>query len=85
MIWIPVALVAASFVGYCWWDIAQQLTTQHLPKWAWAAICAISVPLGGVIYLAVGRAPATKLTDADLYGHVELDAPTSDTTDRNEL
>jgi hypothetical protein len=30
---------------------------RYLPKWAWVLICIASVPLGGVIYLLIGRQP----------------------------
>ena len=29
----------------------------NLPKWAWALIICVSIPLGGILYLAVGRGP----------------------------
>ena len=29
--------------------------TRYLPKWAWTGICVSSIPLGGIIYLAIGR------------------------------
>ncbi len=50
----PLIILAVSFVGYCLHDIARH-DVNHLPKWAWVLICVLSVPLGGVIYLLVGR------------------------------
>ncbi|MHC8528926.1 PLDc N-terminal domain-containing protein [Lactococcus garvieae] len=26
-----------------------------MPKWAWALVCIISIPLGGILYFIVGR------------------------------
>ncbi|MFZ0491738.1 MAG: PLD nuclease N-terminal domain-containing protein [Acidimicrobiia bacterium] len=51
---VPILVVAAAFIIYCWIDIARS-NVRYLPKWAWAIICTISVPLGGIIYLLVGR------------------------------
>ncbi|MGN6482810.1 MAG: PLDc N-terminal domain-containing protein [Thermomicrobiales bacterium] len=52
---LPVFVLLAGFVIFCWWDIARQDSVNYLPKWLWAIICVISVPLGGIIYLLVGR------------------------------
>ena len=48
-------VVAVGFVIYCWVDIARAEKVKYLPKWGWAIICAISVPLGGILYLALGK------------------------------
>lgn len=53
---LPLALLAVGFVVYCLVDIARS-EVRHLPKWAWMLICVASIPLGGVIYLLVGRRP----------------------------
>ncbi len=47
-------MLALAFVGYCLVDIARH-DVRHLPKWVWALICLLSVPLGGIVYLLVGR------------------------------
>lgn len=51
---IPVIVVAVGFIGFCLYDLAHH-DVKYLPKWAWALICCLSVPLGGVVYLLVGR------------------------------
>jgi hypothetical protein len=51
---VPIVVVALAFVVYCWIDIARH-DVKYLPKWAWAIICTVSVPLGGIVYLLVGR------------------------------
>ena len=53
----PLLILALAFVIYCWVDIARN-EVKHLPKWVWAIIAIISVPIGGIIYLVVGRDPA---------------------------
>ena len=51
---IPVAVMAVGFMIYCVVDIARH-DVKHLPKWAWVLISCASLPLGGIIYLLVGR------------------------------
>lgn len=51
----PVVVLAVAFVAYCLVDLYRAPSVRHLPKWAWAVICVVSVPLGGIIYLTVGR------------------------------
>jgi hypothetical protein len=52
----PLLVLLAGFLIYCLIDLARS-EVQHLPKWAWAIVCVISVPLGGIIYLTMGRKP----------------------------
>ena len=52
----PVLILLVGFVLYCLVDLSRS-EVQHLPKWAWAIICVISVPLGGIVYLTAGRKP----------------------------
>jgi len=51
---LPLIILALAFVGYCLWDLSRN-DVRYLPKWAWAVICLISIPIGGIIYLTVGR------------------------------
>lgn len=51
---IPLALLSLAWVGYCWYDIVRS-DVKHLPKWAWALIVVLSVPVGGIAYLLIGR------------------------------
>jgi hypothetical protein len=51
---LPLALLLVAFVGYCLVDLARG-EVRYLPKWAWAVICLVSVPVGGLVYLLVGR------------------------------
>ena len=50
----PILILLLAFVGYCLWDLTRT-NVRYLPKWAWVIIVVISVPLGGILYLAVGR------------------------------
>ena len=53
---LPVVLLALAFVVYCLVDLARS-DVRYLPKWLWAVVCVLSVPLGGIVYLLVGRDP----------------------------
>ena len=55
----PIVVAAAAFIGYCLYDLSRS-GVKHLPKWAWALICIISVPAGGIVYLLVGRVPGDR-------------------------
>lgn len=52
---LPMFVALAGFVVCCWWDLWHQESVAVMPKWAWAIVCVISVPLGGIAYLLVGR------------------------------
>jgi Phospholipase_D-nuclease N-terminal len=58
-VFILAAIALASLV--VWWevlcltDLAQADRVRFLPRWAWAVLCLIQIPLGGVLYLLVGR------------------------------
>ena len=51
---LPLLVLVVVWVGWCWWDIAHR-PVRHLPRWAWALICLMSVPVGGILYLVFGR------------------------------
>lgn len=51
----PLFLVALGFVVWVLVDIARAEQVQHLPKWGWAIIAVISIPVGGIVYLLMGR------------------------------
>ena len=50
----PAIILGVGFVVFCLVDIARH-DVKHLPKWVWAIICCVSVPVGGVVYLLIGR------------------------------
>ena len=52
---LPIIVLAAAFAGYCIVDIVRAPSTQHMPKWAWIIACLVSIPLGGIVYLLIGR------------------------------
>lgn len=52
---VPLAVVGVGFVVFCLVDLSWAGEVRYLPKRAWAVICVGSVPLGGIVYLALGR------------------------------
>jgi uncharacterized membrane protein HdeD (DUF308 family) len=51
----PLLLVAVVFVVWVVVDIVRSPSVRYLPKWAWALLSVISIPVGGIVYLLVGR------------------------------
>jgi hypothetical protein len=52
---LAIAALAIGFDAYCLLDIARAADVRYLRKWAWAVICLIQCPLGGIVYLSIGR------------------------------
>jgi hypothetical protein len=52
---IPVFIIGLAFVIFCLVDLFRRSSVNYLPRWLWAIICVVSVPLGGIIYLVFGR------------------------------
>ncbi|MBN2176753.1 MAG: PLDc_N domain-containing protein [Demequinaceae bacterium] len=52
----PLLALAVAFIAYCIVDVARH-KVRHLPKWAWIVICCGSVPMGGIVYLLIGKDP----------------------------
>jgi hypothetical protein len=50
----PLLVLSLSFVIYCLVDLSRN-EVRYLPKWAWMLICLCSIPVGGIVYLLVGR------------------------------
>ena len=48
-------IVGVAFVAYFLYDLSRS-RVRYLPKWAWGVISVVSVPLGGLVYLLIGRA-----------------------------
>ena len=57
---LPVLPAAVAFVAFCLIDLARARQVHYLPKWGWAIVCLIQIPLGGIMYLAVGKAPVAR-------------------------
>jgi hypothetical protein len=55
LIVIIVAAGGLGWDGWCLYDLARADQVRYLPKWEWAVICLMSCPLGGLLYVIVGR------------------------------
>jgi hypothetical protein len=51
-----IAPLGIGFDAYCLRDIVRAADVRYLRKWVWALICLAQMPLGGILYLAIGRA-----------------------------
>jgi hypothetical protein len=47
--------LAVAWEVFCLHDLVRADRVRYLPKWGWAIVCLFSIPLGGIIYLIVGR------------------------------
>jgi hypothetical protein len=55
---VAVAVIAVvRFEVLCLTDIARadDREFRYLTRWGWVAVCILSVPVGGFVYLALGR------------------------------
>jgi hypothetical protein len=50
-----IVVVAVVFEVFCQIDLYRAGAVRYLPKWAWSGICLISIPLGGIVYLSIGK------------------------------
>lgn len=55
---VPIVVLALGFIVFCLVDIARH-DVKYIPKWGWALICCVSVPMGGIVYLLLGRDTGT--------------------------
>jgi hypothetical protein len=61
-----VVVLGIGFDAFCLVDIARATDVRYLRKWTWALICVIQNPLGGILYLSVGRVgPGRPVPPAD--------------------
>ena len=51
---LALALVA-GWELFCLANLVRADKVRFLPKWVWAVACLIQIPLGGVLYLLLGR------------------------------
>jgi hypothetical protein len=74
----PLALLfvaGAGFVTLCLTSLARTARVRYLPKWGWAVFCAVSVPLGGIIYLSIGRVRAPSGPCSGQARHADASGP----------
>jgi hypothetical protein len=52
---ITVVAVVLSFEVCCLVDIARATEVRRLDRETWALICLVTLPLGGILYLSLGK------------------------------
>ena len=52
---IALLVVGLGFVVCCLVDIARAREFRRLDRETWALICLVSLPLGGILYLTLGK------------------------------
>ena len=52
---IALVVLVLGFVVCCLGDIARAKEVRRLDRETWALICLVSLPLGGILYLALGK------------------------------
>lgn len=50
-----IVIVAVAFEAFCLVDLHRAGAVRYVPKWAWAVVCLITIPLGGIVYLSIGK------------------------------
>jgi Phospholipase_D-nuclease N-terminal len=52
---VPLLVAVLAFVIFCLVDVIRSQNVRYLPRWAWAIICLISMPWGGIAFLIFGK------------------------------
>ena len=55
LVLVMAGLLFVGWDGFCLYDLARAKEARFLPKSVWAIITLISFPLGGILYLLIGR------------------------------
>jgi ABC-2 type transport system ATP-binding protein len=53
-VWLPIALLLLAFLAFCFVELVRR-PARYLPKPVWALIVLAQIPLGGIVYLIIGR------------------------------
>jgi hypothetical protein len=52
----PLIILVVAYLVWILRDIARS-EVRYLPKWGWVLLTVVSIPLGGIVYLLMGREP----------------------------
>ena len=62
--WLPIFIIVAVFTAALLVYLATH-DAPYMPKWAWAALIVLTMPVGGIIYLLVVAGVGTQREDAE--------------------
>ena len=62
--WLPIFLIIVVFSAALLVHLARN-DAPFMPKWAWAALIVLTMPIGGIIYLLVIGGVGTQREDAE--------------------
>ena len=51
----PLIVLALAWVVFCLFQVNRAPQVRWLPRWVWALVVVLSVPLGGIVFLLGGR------------------------------
>jgi hypothetical protein len=51
----PLIALAVAWVVFCLVQIVRAPAVRLMPKWIWAVLTIASVPIGGAVFLLIGR------------------------------
>ena len=54
VIYLPLVFLYVLYLIFIIHDLKQK-RVRYLPKWAWLLLSAVSLPLGGLLYIFIGR------------------------------
>ncbi len=52
----PLIILVVVYLVWVLRDIARS-EVRYLPKWGWVLLTVLSIPLGGIVYMLMGREP----------------------------
>jgi ABC-2 type transport system ATP-binding protein len=77
-VWLPLAALLLAFLAFCFVELVRR-PARYLPKPVWALIVLVQIPLGGIVYLIIGRGERPAAHDAAqgtaVHGAVLADRP----------
>lgn len=55
LVLVLAVLLIAGWEIFCLADLVRADRVRFLPRWIWAVVCLVQIPVGGILYLLIGR------------------------------
>lgn len=55
LVLVLAVLLIAGWEIFCLTDLVRADRVRFLPRWMWAVACLVQIPVGGILYLLIGR------------------------------